>query len=209
MPATNAILLSAGSLVGAWILYDLVWITLGTRAPMVGTVLSFALLVGAAWAFTQLFSGRAAYIETGVMMGTIMTGHVWMRILPSQKQLIASTKAGQEQDAALSLRAKQRSIHNNYLTFPLLFIMISNHFPGTYGHHLRFLVLFTVMIGGAGIRHFMNVRYAGHRWIEPALAIGALTIGGMTVLTRIKETSWHSEDARRQQSRSSIRQLLA
>ncbi len=184
---THAILLSAGSLVGAWILYDLVWITLGTRAPMVGTVLSFALLVGAAWAFTQLFSGRAAYIETGVMMGTIMTGNVWMRILPSQEQLIASTKAGQDQDAALSLRAKQRSIHNNYLTFPLLFIMISNHFPGTYGHHLRFYVLFTVMIGGAGVRHFMNVRYAGQRWLVPALAMAGLGASGMMWLTGIKE----------------------
>jgi uncharacterized membrane protein len=183
----TAIAISAGALVAGWILYDLLWMTLGPRAPGVATVLSFALLVGAAWAFTELFSGRAAYIETGVLMGTVMTGNVWMRILPSQRSLIAATKAGQEQDATLSLRAKQRSIHNNYLTFPLLFIMISNHFPGAYGHHLRFYVLFAVMIGGAGVRHFMNVRYAGRTWLVPAVAMGALGLGGMYGLTRIEE----------------------
>ncbi len=184
---TTAILLSVGSLIAGWAIYDALWMTLGRRAPAVATVLSFALLVGAAFAFTRMFSGRAAYIETGVLMGTIMTGNVWMRILPSQRSLIAATKAGQEQDATLSLRAKQRSIHNNYLTFPLLFIMISNHVPGTYGHHLRFYVLFALMIGGAGVRHFMNVRYAGQRWLVPALAMAAVGLGGMMALTRIKE----------------------
>ena len=187
LDSTTAILLSAGSLVAGWLVYDLLWMTLGTRAPTVATVLSFALLVGASWGFTELFSGRAAYIETGVLMGTIMTGNVWLRILPSQKELIAATKSGKEQDARLSVRAKQRSIHNNYLTFPLLFIMISNHFPGAYGHHLRFIVLFVVMIGGAGVRHFMNVRYAGKTWLVPALAMAAVGLGGMTVLTGIKE----------------------
>ena len=76
-----------------------------------------------------MFSGRAAYIQTGVLIGTLMTGNVWMCIVPSQRALIAATKSGKDQDPTLSLRAKQRSIHNNYLTFPLLFIMVSNHFP--------------------------------------------------------------------------------
>ena len=109
--------------------------------------------------------GRAAYLQTGVLMGTIMTGNVWMRILPSQRELLAATRAGREQDARLSKRAKARSIHNNYLTFPLLFIMISNHVPGAYGHHLRWLLLVVVMVGGATVRHFMNVRYAGRMWL--------------------------------------------
>ena len=73
----------------------------------------------------------------------------------------AHPKAGEAQAPALSLRAKQRSIHNNYLTFPLLFLMLSNHFPAAYGHHLNWLVLIAVMVGGAGVRHFMNVRYLG------------------------------------------------
>jgi len=187
MSQGEAIGLSAGTLVAAWIVYDGIWATLGRKAPAVATVLSFALLFGASYGFTLLFSGRAAYIQAGVMIGTIMTGNVWMRILPSQKELIRATKAGEEQDATLSLRAKQRSIHNNYLTFPLLFIMISNHFPSTYGHHLNWLVLFAVMVGGAGVRHFMNVRYAGKVWLFPALAMAAIGIAGTLIVTRMRE----------------------
>jgi uncharacterized membrane protein len=185
-PAT-AIQLSILSLVVGWIVYDLIWATLGKRAELVAHALTFVLVVGAAWCFTQMFSGRAAYIMTGVLIGTLMTGNVWLRILPSQKELIAATRSGREQDVSLSIRAKQRSIHNNYFTFPLLFIMISNHFPGTYGHELRFFVLFAVMIGGAGVRHFMNVRYAGRTWLLPALAMAAIGIVGMMALTSIKK----------------------
>lgn len=182
----EAIAWSLGSLVAAWAVYDGVWMTVGKRAPGVATALSFVLLFVAAYGFTLLFSGRAAYVQTGVLIGTMMTGNVWMRILPSQRSLIAATKAGREQDATLSLRAKQRSVHNNYLTFPLLFIMISNHFPSTYGHHLRFYLLAMVMIGGAGVRHFMNARYAGRAWLGPALAMASLAIGGLMVVTRVR-----------------------
>lgn len=183
----EAIAWSAGSLVAAWAVYDGLWMTIGKRAPGAATTVSFVLLFAAAYGFTLLFSGRAAYVQTGVLIGTMMTGNVWMRILPSQRSLIAATKAGEAQDATLSLRAKQRSIHNNYLTFPLLFIMISNHFPSTYGHHLRFVVLAMVMIGGAGVRHFMNLRYAGRAWLGPAVAMGAMVVVGLVLLTRIKE----------------------
>lgn len=186
MSPGEAIGWSVGSLVAAWVVYDALWMTVGRRAPVAATVLSFALLFGAAYAFTLLFSGRAAYIQTGVMIGTVMTGNVWMRILPSQKSLIAATRSGQEQDATLSVRAKHRSIHNNYLTFPLLFIMISNHFPSTYGHYLNWLVLFAVMVGGAGVRHFMNVRYGGRAWLFPAFAMAAIGLAGAMVVTRLQ-----------------------
>jgi uncharacterized membrane protein len=181
-----AICISAGSLFVAWLLYDLIWHTLGERHGKLAAALSFVGLFGSAWAFTQIFSGRAAYIQTGVLIGTMMTGNVWLRIMPSQTQLIEATKRGQAQDATLSQRAKQRSIHNNYLTFPLLFIMISNHFPAAYGHHLGWAVLFAVMVGGAGVRHFMNVRYQGQLWLGPALAMAALAIGGLMVVTRLQ-----------------------
>jgi uncharacterized membrane protein len=92
----------------------------------------------------------------------------------------------------LSLRAKQRSIHNNYLTFPLLFIMLSNHFPSAYGHHLNWLVLIAVMVGGAGVRHFMNIRYRGEgrqllpiAWLTPAAVMAAIALAGLMVITRI------------------------
>ncbi len=181
-----AIAISLGSLVLGWVVYDGLWRVLGGRPRLAGAIL-IALLFAAAYAFTLVFSGRAAYIETGVLMGTMMTGNVWMVIIPSQRELIAATKAGREQDKALSLRAKQRSIHNNYLTFPLLFIMLSNHFPSTYGSHLNWLILFAVMVGGAGVRHFMNVRYDVSRrpWLAPALAVGAASLAAMVVLTHV------------------------
>jgi uncharacterized membrane protein len=180
-----AIAISVGSLIAGWVVYDALWRVL-EKQPPIATALSFVLLFGAAYFFTEVFSGRAAYIQTGVLMGTIMTGNVWMRILPSQRELIAATRAGREQDARLSQRAKARSIHNNYMTFPLLFIMISNHVPSAYGHHLRWALLVLVMVGGATVRHFMNVRYAGRMWLAPAVITGALTLTGVMVLTRVE-----------------------
>jgi uncharacterized membrane protein len=186
MAPAVAISISAGALLVAWIAYDALWYALGDQ-PRVATALSLAGLAAAAVAFTQVFSGRGAYIETGVLIGTIMTGNVWLVILPSQKELIAATRAGRDQDKALSLKAKQRSIHNNYLTFPLLFIMLSNHFPSTYGHWLNWAILFALMIGGAEVRHFMNVRYAGRVWLVPALVSGGLALVAVMVLTRVEK----------------------
>jgi uncharacterized membrane protein len=188
-----AITLSVSALFTAWVIYDGLWRTLGETNPRVATVLSIALLFGSIFAFAQIFNGPAAYMQTGVMIGTLMTGNVWMVIVPSQRALVDATKTGKEQDASLSIRAKQRSIHNNYLTFPLLFIMISNHFPAATGHALNWLVLIAVMVGGAGVRHFMNIRYLGAgkelakgAWLAPAIAAGALGVAGLLVITRIE-----------------------
>ncbi len=160
-----AIGLSVGLIVGAWLVYDLLWRTLGPRKWLAGT-LSLALLVGVSLVLTHTLSGRAAYIHVGVLLGTLMTGNVWLVILPSQRELVAATKAGREQDRALSLRAKERSIHNNYMTFPLLFIMLSNHFPSTYGSDRKLAILFVLMVVGAAIRHFMNIRFWLKHWLR-------------------------------------------
>ncbi len=189
---TVAITLSASALLVGWIVYDGLWRTIGESRPRAATAASIAMLFAAIFGFSQVFSGRAAYIETGVLIGTIMTGNVWLCILPSQRALIAATESGQTQDPVLSLRAKQRSIHNNYLTFPLLFVMLSNHFPSAYGHHLNWLVLISVMVGGAGVRHFMNIRYRGEgrqllpiAWLAPATVMAAIAVAGLVVITRI------------------------
>jgi uncharacterized membrane protein len=187
-----AIVLSVSALFVGWVVYDGLWRTFGERHARGTTIVSIALLFASIIGFTQVFSGRAAYIQTGVLIGTIMTGNVWLCIMPSQRELIAATEAGRAQDPVLSLRAKQRSIHNNYLTFPLLFMMLSNHFPSAYGHHLNWLVLIAVMVGGAGVRHFMNIRYRGEgrqlvaaAWLAPAAAMATIAITGLMVITRI------------------------
>jgi uncharacterized membrane protein len=187
------ITISVSALFVGWIVYDALWSGYGEAHPRVATALSIGLLFGAIFAFTQVFGGRGAYIQTGVLIGTLMTGNVWMCIVPSQRELIDATKAGREQDPTLSIRAKQRSIHNNYFTFPLLFIMVSNHFPSMYHRHLNWLLLILVIVGGAGIRHFMNIRYLGAgvtrpkgAFVAPVAAMAAITIAGILVVSSIK-----------------------
>ncbi|MEO6777081.1 MAG: urate hydroxylase PuuD [Kofleriaceae bacterium] len=187
-----AITLSVSALFIGWLTYDALWRTLGETHPRAASLLSVVFLFGAIWAFTLVFSGRAAYIETGVLVGTIMTGNVWFVIVPSQHALVAATVAGKAQDPKLSVQAKARSIHNNYLTYPLIFIMISNHFSAATTHHLNWLILIVVCIGGAAVRYFMNVRYLGggkqratSAWLAPAFVSGAVVIAGLMVLTRI------------------------
>ena len=188
-----AISISVSALFVAWLIYDGIWSTIGESSPRAASALSIVLLFGAIFGFAQVFSGRAAYIETGVMIGTLMTGNVWMVIVPSQRALIEATRTGKEQDASLSIAAKQRSIHNNYLTFPLIFIMVSNHFPAATTSHLNWLVLIAVIVGGAGVRHYMNIRYLGAgkqlaaaAWLAPAVVMGAVAVGGLMVISRVQ-----------------------
>jgi len=100
-----AITLSISSLFCGWLLYDGIWRTVGETNPRVATILSIAILFGAIFGFSQVFSGRAAYIQTGVLIGTLMTGNVWLVIMPSQRELIAATTSGREQDPKLSIAA--------------------------------------------------------------------------------------------------------
>jgi uncharacterized membrane protein len=188
-----AISISAGSLLVGWIVYDGLWSSYGERNPGPATVISILLLFATIYGFTQVFGGRGAFIQVGVLIGTIMTGNVWMCIVPSQKALVASTLSGADQDPTLSIRAKQRSIHNNYFTFPLLFIMISNHFPAAYQHHLNWLILISVMVGGAGIRHYMNIRYLGNGLVRtpaavlaPAAGMAGIAVAGLLIISRVK-----------------------
>lgn len=198
---TIAITLSICSLFCGWLIYDGIWRTVGETNPRAATVISIVILFGAIFGFSQVFSGRAAYIQTGVLIGTLMTGNVWLVIMPSQRELIAATKAGRPQDPKYSIAAKHRSIHNNYFTFPLLFIMLSNHFSAATTHHLNWLILIAVIVGGAGVRHFMNIRYLGGgkqlataAWLAPALVSLAIAVGGMMVISRVKPTPKYGVD---------------
>jgi len=182
--APLAIGLSLLFIVMSWFVYDLVWISPLGKRPVVAAAVSFLYMGAAALALTKLFSGRAAYIHVGVILGTLMTGNVWFVIVPSQRELVAATLAGREQDAAISLRAKERSIHNNYMTFPLLFLMVSNHFPSTYGGRHAWIVLVVLSVGGAIVRHLMNVRFHYTGWLPVAGFVVATSIGALFLLTR-------------------------
>ena len=136
----------------------------------------FALIVGMAYGFGLIFSGRGAMIHTGAVMGTIMTANVFMIIIPGQKKVIAALTAGKEPDPALGKRAKTRSTHNNYITLPVVFLMLSNHYPLTWSTPYGYVIVGLVLIAGASVRHFYNVRHASGRdlwwtWVLAALAI--------------------------------------
>jgi uncharacterized membrane protein len=190
-----AITISLTFIVVSWFFYDLVWISPLAKKPFWAAALSFVYMGTAAFLLTKIFSGRAAYIHVGVILGTLMTGNVWFVIVPSQKELVAATTEGREQDASISLRAKERSIHNNYMTFPLLFMMISNHFPSTYGGRHAWIILFTVAIGGALSRHVLNIRFNYKSWL-PAFGLVVLgTVVSLFILTKPE----HAEHAHQEQ----------
>jgi uncharacterized membrane protein len=170
---STALTAAVGSLLGGWVLYDLMWRSPLGQRPLLAGAICIAGLFAIAWGLSQVMTPRAAYIHVGVLLGTLMTGNVWLVIIPSQRDLVDATKEGREQDRSLSLRAKHRSIHNNYMTFPLIFIMVSNHFPSTYSHRLNWIILAVLMVGGALVRHFMNIRFTFARW-RPALAASAV-----------------------------------
>ncbi len=168
--AGAAVALGAGSIVTGWLLYELLWRSPLARFDAVATAVSLAVLSADVWLVTHVLSGRAAFIHVGAMLGTCMAGNVFFHIVPSQRALVASTLAGksQKEDERLSNLAKRRSIHNNYMTFPLLFTMVSNHFGSVYGHPYNWALLAILFIGGASARHFLNVRFWFKQW-RPAL----------------------------------------
>jgi len=172
----QAVALSVGVLVIGWVVYDALWATVGRRHAGVATVVSFALLALAVYGLCRLLSGRGAYIHVGALLGTIMVANVWMRIVPAQRDMLAATEAGRQPDPTLSREAKRRSTHNSYVTFPVLFTMFSNHFPGTYGHPLNWLILSLLIVVGVGIRALMiaHERRRSAAWVWAPVAAALL-----------------------------------
>ena len=138
-------------LAGGWIVYDLAVRSPLGRSEAGFAVFSFLVITALAWGLMHVFSGRAAYIHLGAVFGTIMTANVWFRILPSQRKMIAAAAAGAKFDALLGAQAKLRSKHNTYMAVPVVFIMISNHFPvATYGNRYGWGVLVALVVLGWG-----------------------------------------------------------
>jgi uncharacterized membrane protein len=151
-----ALAVGLGGLGAGWLLYELLFSSPLSQRPLWAGALSLAAVCAAAWGLLHVFSARAAYIHIGALFGTIMAANVWLRILPAQRRMIAATSAGRPADAALAARAKLRSKHNTYLVVPLIFIMISNHFPSaTYGHEQSFFILCGLIIAGGVAAKFI------------------------------------------------------
>jgi uncharacterized membrane protein len=176
LTTAQAIGLAVASMVGAWVIYDaLCRSPLGNHDVWLGALV-FAGLTLLAWALHRVFSGRAAYLHLGTAIGTIMAGNVFFVIIPGQKKMVEAMRRGELPDPLFGQRGRQRSVHNNYFTLPVLFIMISNHSASTYGHAHAWAVLALIAAAGVSIRHFFNRRHkAVLAWQYPVL--GALFLG--------------------------------
>lgn len=185
----QAIAISALSLTIGWIVYDrLCKSPLGDN-PTALMVLLFALIVVLAWGYTQVFSGRAALLHLGALTATIMTANVAMIIIPNQKIVVADLKAGRTPDPKYGKIAKLRSTHNNYLTLPVIFLMLSNHYPLAFASDHNWLIASLVFLMGVTIRHFFNTMHArgGYvwwTWAATALIFGVIVWLSMLPLMR-------------------------
>ena len=168
-----------GAIFGGWALYESMNRFVAPRTPKISAVVWVLGLIAISVALTRLLNGRAAFLHVGAMMGTIMAGNVVFTIVPSQRELVTSVEQGQSNArlAVLSARAKRVSIHNNYFTFPVIALMVSNHFPSIYGQRNSWLSLMVLIAGGAAVRHVLNLRFTT-AWWKPALALAM----GATVL---------------------------
>ncbi|MFN4164275.1 MAG: urate hydroxylase PuuD [Ferrovibrio sp.] len=180
----EAIGLSVASLILGWVVYDLLCKSpLGKNDAALACV-GFVLLVAAAWGYTQVFSARAAYLHVGALIGTIMTANVAHNIIPNQRKAVAQMLAGQVPDPSYGKQAKQRSLHNNYLTLPVLFAMISNHYPVTYGHPYGWVILAVVIVIGGLVRHFFNLKNQGRGQRYEFLVVAFLLTLGLVFFSQ-------------------------
>jgi uncharacterized membrane protein len=172
-----AVAISVALLIVGWLVYDMLSRLLERNDRLLAVALA-AVIVVTAFGLSHLFSPRGAYIQLGAMIGTWMVANVRAVIIPGQEEVVAAKLAGREPDPTPGLRGKQRSIHNNYLTLPVLFAMLSNHFPMTYGSPHGWLVLVVLMGLGAGVRHFFNLRNQGRVvwWIPASAALGVIVL---------------------------------
>ena len=157
----QAISISAASLLVGWILYDLLCRSpLGKNEGLLAAVLFVIILAWAAF-FSEVFSGRGALVHTGALIGTMMAANVFMVIIPRQRKAAKSLLAGETPDPSHGIIAKQRSVHNNYLTLPVLLMMVSSHYPAFVSHPFKWAIVGLIVIAGASVRHFINGHDAG------------------------------------------------
>lgn len=169
--------LSLAGLVGGWVFYDLVWRSPLGKNTVAAGALSFLGLAAATWLYGQVFNGRALYLQIGAMMATCMTANVFVHIMGNQHRFMRALQAGQSHDPAFGKRAKSRSLHNHHITFPVLFLMLSAHFPRLHAAHWNVPILLVIVPGLVAVKWLMNSRL----WFRPWLA----SIFGVVLLVAV------------------------
>lgn len=185
----QATLLASGTLIAGWFAYDLLWRSPLARSQGVAATLSLVLLGAVTLLLFRTLSGRAAYIHVGSLLGTLMVANVWGVILPAQRQMIDATRRGEVADLSLGEHAKRRSLHNSYMTLPVLFLMLSAHFPETYGNRLGWLILLLLGIAGATARHAMIGRGPRRLWALAPMAASFLAVVAIATPRRSDATT--------------------
>lgn len=182
----QGISIGVGSLVAGWLVYNALCRTELAKKGIWFALLGFVVLTGFAWFYSQVFSARAAYIHFGAMLGTIMVANVFFIIIPAQKAMVKAAKTGMPPDPALGKHALLRSLHNNYFTLPVLFVMVSNHFPTTFGSGYPWATLAAISLGVAGVKHWMNLREKRQAatWVLPISILILLAVAFVTAPKR-------------------------
>jgi uncharacterized membrane protein len=183
-----AVAISVASLAGGWFVYDGLCRLLEGKENVLAALV-FVFIMACAWALFHVFSARAAYIHVGAIIGTIMVANVFFHIIPGQKRMVADIRAGRDPDPRPGIIGKQRSVHNTYFTLPVLFVMISNHYPMTYSHPQGWLVLGVIMLAGVLIRQFFVLRHSGKvKWVLPAAGVALLAAVAVAIAPKIADS---------------------
>jgi uncharacterized membrane protein len=174
LTVTQAVSISVLSIIGGWIIYDQLCRHLALKYPTLLIVCVIVLIGLAAYGFTHVYSGRGAFIHVGVFIGTTMAANVFMVIIPNQRKIVASLMKGEKPDPAFGAMGKQRSLHNTYLTLPVLLMMVSNHYAFLTGHPQSWILILLIVVGGAALRHYLVRTEVGDEqrdiaWLLPVI----------------------------------------
>jgi len=193
----QGILISGGSLTIGWLLYDTMCKSKLSEQPTLLMLLLFVILVAMSWGYNQIFTGRAALLHLGAFTATIMTANVFFQIMPNQRIVVEDLKAGRTPDAKYGKIAKVRSTHNNYLTLPVVFLMLSNHYPLSFGTQYAWIIASLIFLTGVTIRHYFNTMHKtgkGPHWTWAVTVLLMIIIAWLSTV-RTGDT-WQEAEAR-------------
>lgn len=188
LPGWAAVGWSLAGLVVGWLVYDQIWRSPLKKWPNVAILLCLALILGAAWFYSTIFNGRAVFLQIGAMMGTLMSANVFFHIIKNQHRFMDALKAGRAHDIELGKAAKFRSLHNHYITFPVLFLMLSAHFPQLYTAKWIVPVLAVLIVSLMFIKFLMNARYWFHDWLPALGGTVLVSIAAIYVLIALPDS---------------------